>query len=144
MKYIMKWKPSYAIGIDVIDNQHKHLFDLAEQAEELLELPDHMDKYDEIIPIVQELKDYVVYHFKEEEKLLLEIKYNKYFTHCIHHQEFVKAMNDVDIYEIDTNQKEELLRITSLVTNWLVHHVLDDDMKWAAFYKEYIKEKASS
>lgn len=140
MKYIIKWKPSYAIGVDRIDEQHKHLFDLAEQAEELLELPDHMDKYDEIVSIVQELKDYVVYHFEEEEKLLLEMKYNKYFTHRIQHQDFVAAMEKLNIYEIDANQKEELLKIINIVGNWLVNHVLDEDAKWAQYYKGYKKE----
>lgn len=141
MKYIIKWKPSYAIGIERIDEQHKHLFDLAEQTEELLELPDHMDKYDEIVSIVQELKDYVVYHFEEEEKLLLEMKYNKYFTHRIQHQDFVVAMEKLNIYEIDANQKEELLKIINIVGNWLVNHVLDEDAKWAKYYKGYKKEK---
>lgn len=140
MKYIIKWKPSYAIGVDRIDEQHKHLFDLAEQAEELLELPDHMDKYDEIVSIVQELKDYVVYHFEEEEKLLLEMKYNKYFTHRIQHQDFVAAMEKLNIYEIDANQKEELLKIINIVGSWLVNHVLDEDAKWAQYYKGYKKE----
>lgn len=140
----MKWKPSYAIDIDIIDEQHKHLFDLADEAESLLELPDHMDKYDEIVGIVQELKDYVMYHFEEEEKLLLEMKYNKYFTHRIQHQDFVAAMGKLDIYEIDNNQKEELLRITSIVEKWLVNHVLDEDVKWARYYKEYNKEQVLS
>jgi len=138
----MKWKPNYAIGIDIIDEQHKHLFDLAEAAEELLELPDHMDKYDEIISIVQELKDYVRYHFEEEEKLLLEMKYNRYFAHRVHHQDFIEEMEKIDIHTIDEHQKEELLKITSLVTNWLVEHVLAEDTKWAGYYKAYKKEQA--
>lgn len=136
----MKWKSNYVIGVDIIDEQHKHLFDLTEEAESLLELPDRIDKYDEIVAIVQELKDYVVYHFKEEEKLLLQMKYNKYFTHRIYHQDFVSAMEKLDIYEIDNNQKEELLRITNIVEKWLINHVLDADVKWARYYKEYHKE----
>lgn len=142
MKYIMKWKPSYALGIDIIDEQHKHLFDLAEGAEALLELPDHMDKYDEIISLVQELKDYVRYHFQEEEKLLLEMKYNRYFAHHVHHQDFIEEMEKIDIYALDDHQKEELLKITSLVTSWLVEHVLVEDIKWSEYYKEYKKKQA--
>lgn len=141
MKYMMRWKPSYAIGIERIDEQHKHLFDLAGEAKDLLDLPDHIDKYDKIMDIVQALKDYVVYHFHEEEKILLEIKYNKYFTHRVQHQDFIAEMNKINIHEIDKNQTEELLRITSVVTNWLVGHVLEEDAKWAEYYKEYNNEK---
>lgn len=141
MKYMMRWKPSYAIGIASIDEQHKHLFDLAGEAAYLLELPDHIDKYDEIMEIIQALKDYVVYHFGEEEKLLLEMKYSKFFTHRVQHQDFIAEMEKINIHEIDKNQTEELLKITSVVTNWLIEHVLDEDAKWAEYYKEYNNEK---
>ena len=35
----MKWKDEYAIGIEVIDEQHKKLFAIAQEAEDLLDLP---------------------------------------------------------------------------------------------------------
>lgn len=135
----MKWKPTYAIGVEVIDEQHKKLFDLAEEAEELLKLPYYLDKYDEIIRIVQTLKDYVAYHFREEEKLLLEMKYNKFFGHKVHHEDFIIEINEIDIYEIDRNQIRELLKITDLITKWLVQHVLGEDRVWAEFYKAKYK-----
>lgn len=137
----MKWKPAYAIGVEVIDQQHKKLFDLAEEAERLLELPDYLDKYDEIIEIVQELKDYVVYHFEEEEKFLLEMKYNKFFGHKVHHEDFISEMNQIDIYAIDENQSKELLRITDLITEWLIKHVLGEDRLWAKYYIERDKRQ---
>lgn len=132
---MMKWKPGYAIGVDIIDAQHKRLFELADEAEALLELPHYMDKYDDIITIVQELKDYVIYHFEEEEKLLLSIKYNKFFGHKVHHQDFISELNQMDIYSIDENQSEELLKITRLIVEWLISHVLVEDRVWAEYYK---------
>lgn len=66
----MKWKDEYAIGIEAIDEQHKKLFAIAQEAEDLLDLPSKYDKYDEIIKIIDELKDYVNFHFSEEEKVI--------------------------------------------------------------------------
>lgn len=132
---MMKWDDSYAIGIDVIDEQHKKLFEIAEEAEDLLELPNHLDKYDDIYNIVEELKDYVVYHFNEEEKLLGEIKYSKLFSHKVHHTDFIDEMNKIDMNNIDKDQTEGLREIVYLVTEWLVGHVLREDTVWAKEYK---------
>ena len=39
-----------------------------------------IDKYDQIIEIIEELKDYAVYHFKSEEEYLTKIQYKKLFS----------------------------------------------------------------
>lgn len=132
----MKWKESYKIGVEEIDSQHKHLFDLANAAEELLLLPDHMDKYDDILHMINALKDYVVYHFHAEEALLLKIHYPKFFTHQIAHQDFIAQLHSFDVQDIDTDQTKKLLELTTLITQWLLGHVLGEDRKWAAFYLE--------
>lgn len=86
----MKWKSSYAIGVEAIDKQHERLFDISERIEELFLLPGHMDKFDEIVEIIEELKAYVIYHFNEEQQLMEKIQYPKYFSHLVEHQDFIE------------------------------------------------------
>ena len=60
---MIKWDERYRLGIDIIDEQHKKLFEIAGEAEHIMKMPEHLDKYDEIVDIVNQLRDYVRYHF---------------------------------------------------------------------------------
>nr|WP_302597221.1 bacteriohemerythrin [uncultured Cellulosilyticum sp.] len=132
---MIQWKESYRIGVDIIDEQHKKLFDLAEEAEEMLELPEHSDKFDEIVEIVNELRDYVKYHFAEEEKILFEIQYSKFFKHKVAHNDFVDYIYKLDMDEIDRHQNDKILELLRALNDWLVEHVLVEDRQWSEVYK---------
>ena len=132
---MIQWKESYRIGIDIIDEQHKKLFDIAEEAEQLMQLPDHVDKFDEIVSILDELRDYVKYHFEHEEGLLLEIRYKKFFEHKVAHSAFIDYIYSLDIDDIDKHQNERGVKILRVLMDWLVEHVLERDNEWAAIYK---------
>ena len=133
---MIKWDERYRLGIDIIDEQHKKLFDIAEEAHDLLNLPNSVDKFDEILHIVQELKDYVAFHFTEEEKILKEIEYKKFFTHCIYHNDFIIELRNFNLEDIDEGQDEHILQLLYMVNNWLIAHVTKEDVIWAKVYKE--------
>lgn len=137
---MIKWDESYRLGIDAIDEQHKKLFDIAEQAEEIMELPDHIDKYDEIVKVLNELRDYVKYHFEQEEKLLLEIKYKQFFAHKVAHNDFIEYIYSQDLGDIDEHQTERGLHLVTMLIEWLVDHVLKRDKEWAQVYKEKMEQ----
>ena len=66
--------PEYYIGIDMIDEEHKQLFKYADEAYELLHDEYTPDKYDKIDIILENLRDYTVKHFSDEEEYLESIK----------------------------------------------------------------------
>ena len=133
---MIQWDESYRLGIDTIDEQHKKLFDIAEEAEEMMQLPDYLDKYDEIVNILNELRDYVKYHFEQEEKLLLEIQYKQFFAHKVAHNDFIDYIYSQDLADIDEHQTERGLKLVEMLIDWLVDHVLKRDKEWAQVYKE--------
>jgi len=51
-------KPEYFTGIDFIDKEHARLFAIADEAYQLLKNEFIPDKYDHIMNLVNELKDY--------------------------------------------------------------------------------------
>ena len=53
---IIKWKEEYSLGVEKIDQQHRKLFEIAGRAYELLKDELRIDKYDEIVAILEELK----------------------------------------------------------------------------------------
>ena len=60
-------KPEYYTGVDFVDKEHEKLFDLANEAYDLLFDSFLQDKTDRIIHLISELIDYTRTHFSHEE-----------------------------------------------------------------------------
>lgn len=133
---MIKWKEAYAVGIPLVDEQHKKLFDIAGEAQELLGLSENIDKFDEIIALINELKDYVVFHFAAEQELMEQIKYPKYLSHRVEHDDLIAEINKLNLEAVDNNQQQHLTYIVNLMIEWIVEHVLKRDKIMAAYYKE--------
>lgn len=124
---MLKWKDDYLVGVETIDEQHEMLFKIAERAFELFKNDMYVDKYDRIIAIIEELKDYAVYHFKFEEEYMLSIGYKKFLSHKAEHDEFINKVANTDLNKIDIDQNAYLLSILEFVVNWTSDHILQRD-----------------
>jgi len=124
---MLKWKDEYCIGIDKIDNQHKHLFEIGNRAYDLLNDQFRLDKYDRIVEIIEELRQYTIYHFKSEEEYMQSISYKKFFSQKVQHDYFIKKINEVDLSEIDENQDAYLKDLLAFVFEWILKHILEED-----------------
>lgn len=127
MKLMVTWKEEYSIGVPVIDEQHKALFDIVNRVQSLLGDEFIVDKYDGIVAIINELKEYTIYHFQTEEDYMLKIGYKKLFTQKVLHQDFVEKMNSIDFSQIDNDQNKYLNEILYFVCDWLLMHILKED-----------------
>ncbi len=122
-------KPEYFTGITLIDEEHKQLFAYANEAYDLLQEEFIPDKYDRIVAILQELRNYTKKHFSDEEAYMESIQYKRIFTQKIQHQEFIDKLDNIDIDSIEAgeNQDEAIIDILEFLTNWLIHHILELD-----------------
>ena len=119
-------KPEYYIGIDMIDEEHKQLFEYADEAYELLHDEYTPDKYDRIDIILEKLRDYTVKHFADEEQYMESINYKKLFTQKIQHHEFIQKLDEFMEHHNDDaeDQDEQIMEILKYLTEWLVNHIL--------------------
>lgn len=124
---IAKWKDEYSIGIPEVDKQHMKLFEIVNRIQELLCDEFITDKYDGIVAIITELKEYTIYHFKMEEDYMLKNGYKKFFSHKVLHQDFIEKINAVDYSKIDNEQNKYLNEILYFVCDWLITHILKED-----------------
>ena len=122
-------KPEYYIGIDMIDEEHKQLFKYADEAYELLHDEYTPDKYDRIDKILEDLRDYTVKHFTDEEQYMESINYKKLFTQKVQHQEFINKLDEFMEHHNDEveDQDEQIMGILTYLTEWLVNHILNVD-----------------
>lgn len=126
---MLKWKDDYLLGVEKIDEQHKELFRIAGEAYNLLKSDYFVDKYNRIIEIIEELKDYTIFHFQEEEKYMTSIKYKRFFSHKMEHDNFVDKLNKVNLKEIDENQDKYIMELLEFVVNWISEHIFVTDFK---------------
>lgn len=124
---MIAWKEEYTLGIPHIDEQHKKLFEIAGSIYGLYRDEFCIDKYDRIVGLIGELKDYTIFHFKSEEEYMESVGYRKLFTHKIEHSDFVEKINNVDLELVDEDHNAYLLEILEFVVDWIDKHILEKD-----------------
>ena len=79
--------------------------------------------------ILEDLREYTVKHFTDEEQYMESINYKKIFTQKIQHQEFIHKLDEFMEHHNDEieNQDEQIMGILKYLTEWLVNHILHVD-----------------
>lgn len=121
------WKEDYRLGVDLIDQQHQKLFQIAEDIYNLLKNNLYTDKYDRILLLLSELKDYTIFHFRSEEEYMRQIGYRRLLSHRVEHDDFVNKISNVDMDRIDENQDAYILELLDFVVKWIGEHILQKD-----------------
>ena len=127
MKY--EFTKDYHTGIDFIDEEHAKLFYIFNRAYDLLTNQFVTDKYDAIVAVLEELRDYTKYHFNHEEEYMKSINYPKRFSQLHQHTQFINKLESYNLKEIDVNQQEGLLEILDFLALWLQSHIKGMDKK---------------
>jgi len=120
-------KDEFKTGIEIIDNEHKMLFEIADKIYNLSKNEFIIDKYDRIVNLIEELKGYAALHFRDEEAYMESINYKKMFTQKVDHDNFIKKLNQIDLNDLDANQDEYIFDLLEFVNEWLVSHILEKD-----------------
>ena len=76
--------------------------------------------------ILENLRDYTVKHFTDEEQYMESINYKKIFTQKVQHQEFIHKLDEFMEHHNDEveDQDEQIMGILKYLTEWLVNHIL--------------------
>lgn len=124
---MLTWKDSYSIGMYLIDAQHKHLFEIGNEAYALLKNGLKIDKYDEIVLIIEDLSNYTKYHFRCEEEYMIEINYPGYENQKKKHNDFIEKIDGIQLHTIDENQQKYIEELLDFIFNWILEHILKED-----------------
>ena len=129
----LEWEAEYSVGVELIDNQHKKMF---ETINALIDSIDNFPTQEKLNDIIQRLIAYKKFHFSTEEKYFDEFDYEFTEEHKAKHEEFSKKVD-----EIVASGKEDVLSLAfSLVDfleDWLIHHILKEDQKYVKCFKEH-------
>lgn len=128
----------YKTGVDMIDNEHRRLFEIIKDTNDVIHTEFVHDKYDEIMRLLSELKDYTEFHFHDEEEYMKSINYPDLEAQKRAHSAFVERLVEIDLEEldeIDDNQQEYLVNLIDFLLGWLSNHILGADKKIGEYAK---------
>lgn len=129
------WEDKYSIGINEMDNEHKELL------RKINTLIKAMNTNKGITKAFNDLKEYTLYHFEDEEKLMREINYPSYESHKRVHE---KLVSNVLKFESQLMEgKLDRAQLASFLKNWLFTHIMGIDVKYAAHHEQHNKRFAA-
>lgn len=135
----MMWKDSYRLGVERIDQQHMELFRMTEDLVNAVKAGAGVEEYQKALGF---LKDYVVYHFRDEEAYQASIHYDGMAAHKEEHRQFTQTVLDYEKRLTENGFDEKTMKdLAGTVTTWLIYHVVDTDQKIISGEKATGEEK---
>ncbi len=129
---LFEWTPAISVGINTIDDQHKKLISLINDVSDAMKAR----KAKEVIgDILQQLSDYTVYHFGNEERAFDKYQYPDRANHKIAHKSYVDKIGEL----IERNNKGELgisISVLDFLMDWITNHIMKTDMLYVPFFKD--------
>lgn len=133
------WEKNLNTSIESIDVQHKQLFKLGRDMEQLLQMQCIGVTDKQLLDIVCGLRDFTAYHFYAEETIMDEMSYPKITKHKQFHKKCSDYIMQINIPKLKQEPATELRKIEEEVQSWVMDHVLNEDMEMAKVYLAYRK-----
>lgn len=127
----VNWRDEETAFVTEIDDQHKNIISLINDLHSLLPSDEKEKKSKKIYELLTVLE----HHFKTEEKLMKEYKFENTFSHTQEHNKLISKMikykNDFNSDKIDLN-----LDFLMSVKSWFHNHNKINDIKLGKFLSE--------
>ena len=138
----IEWQDDLATGIDLIDEQHKGIFD---RFAEFKKACDEGCAKEDIVKLLLFLEDYTRDHFREEEEALQEAGDAELSAQQQAHKMFLNDIADLKrkIGE-DGPAMLEILEMKRLLIRWLIQHIKHQDMAYVDLLKGRVANKSFS
>ena len=130
---LIQWGPKYFIGIKEIDDQHKVLVDLINEVFANFGKKDSKKK---VSKVLQELIEYTVYHFGNEEKYFKKFGYADLENHLKQHTMFVDKIKKIAA-DFEAGDSSISIDLVDFLKDWLINHILKIDTKYVKFFKDH-------
>jgi hemerythrin len=130
----LEWTQDLAVRIELIDEQHKMLF---QRANDVSQAIDNGQALTQIIKTLDFLIDYTHFHFSTEENHMQSNNYPGLEAHQTSHRELVNTLNDLERDFKEEGATFQLAdALNSFLNNWLVKHIKGIDVQFGNFLKE--------
>ncbi|MBN2717386.1 MAG: hemerythrin family protein [Deltaproteobacteria bacterium] len=123
MSDTFEWKDEYCVGEEILDNQHKYMF---EQGNRITTLQPEETKR-----LIIDLYRYIMQHFTTEEAHMTAIGYPGVDKHRQQHEFIIDQLDKMLSGFIP--DPRNTLKLKLFLFNWLTTHILREDKKYFDF-----------
>ncbi|MBN2794266.1 MAG: bacteriohemerythrin [Clostridia bacterium] len=127
------WSDKLSVKNQTIDNQHKKLLNIGSKLE-MFSKKTYKDQ-EEFLALINELKEYTVYHFNAEEEIMAKAGYPNLASHKKVHEKFVAQVTSMDFASFDFKDAKALKDLLIFISEWIIKHIGQTDMG----YVDYVK-----
>lgn len=122
----IEWSPALSIGNPAIDSQHRKLFDVA---------ADMVNDHNQVraMRTLATLSEYVIVHFRDEEKLLEEIGYPGLEAHKKLHDAFRARLAKLYAGAAGMTLDQVAAEVGALINEWLANHIMVADREYVDY-----------
>jgi hemerythrin len=135
------WSDEYSVHLRVIDNDHKDLVDTVNSLHEAIVSGSTRGR---IGHIIGSLAQYVDEHFTREEALMETYDYPGLTRHKRIHRHLTRTVYAVRIIFASKPKKIDPGKLLNFLRDWLIHHILEEDTKYAPYMRGDIETDLQS
>jgi len=136
------WNSRFEMGIPILDEQHKTLFGIYLEMEELLHTDTNIVK-EKLWYVIQRLQEYTRFHFVTEENLLREASFKDLEKQVQSHALFIRLSKQFAL-ELQYINPLILENMVLFIKKWLLSHVLKEDRAYMECVVEYLQSKENT
>ena len=137
---LVKWSPTFSVGVKLVDDQHKGLLDL------LNDIFNHVsgnvaEERAYFTSVIQKAVNYVKVHFSTEEKIMIRTNFPGYSEHKKAHDTFVLAVVE-NIKNFEAGRRFALMDFGKFLKEWVLTHIAIMDKQYFVYFKQIATRKA--
>lgn len=129
----IQWRERFSVGNDLIDADHQYLIEIINKAEAAFLAHNRTL----LLDVLGELARYGVHHFEREEAIAKAVGYSA--TQGLHqsHLDLIQSLSSFKAKIGETWEPEAIGAFTVFLRDWLLVHVIREDMLMKPFLQKY-------
>lgn len=139
----IKWDPKLELGIPVIDDQHKKLVVLCNNLYQgILRTKESSvaSWQDSLRGTLKECADYVMVHFRDEEKILQVVGYSDFANHKAQHETYTKKILET-VQNFNNITISDAIQFVKFLYDWIMSHIAYTDKLYVKAVQEYYAKR---
>jgi len=126
--FVVEWRDGFRVDIAQVDREHRRLFELIARLEVA-----------NVQATIDELLNYVVVHFTNEQKIMEESKYPGFADHLKLHEGFSQTVGE--FIAADNWNEERVGELRKFLNKWLIGHIMTHDLRFGKWYRAHYGNK---
>lgn len=123
--FVIEWRDGFKVNIAQVDREHRNLFGLVKAL-----------NLQSVEQTVEDLLDYVVIHFSNEQALMENSGYPAFEQHLKLHEEFGSHVADF-LGNGEPWTEERVQELRRFLNKWLIGHIMTHDLRFGKWYEEH-------